>query len=161
MTRLRSDSPAATARLGERLGALLAADDVVCLSGGLGAGKTCFCRGIGIGFGAKTRLTSPSYTLVHEHQRAQDATRLYHLDCYRLDNPQEAHSLSLDDILDSGGAVIIEWAERIEPFLPAQRLWIDFDTCGESRRDLHCQAVGERHISLLAGFLRALERGGA
>lgn len=157
MTRLRSDSPAATSRLGRIMGALLAAGDVVCLSGGLGAGKTCLCRGIGIGFGAQTQLTSPSYNLVHEHQRAQDEMRLYHLDCYRLDNPQEAQSLGIDDILDGSGAVIIEWAERIEPFLPAERLWIDLDIRGESRRDLHCQAVGERPISLLADFLRTLE----
>lgn len=157
MTLLRSHSPAATSRLGKKLGALLAAGDVVCLSGGLGAGKTCLCRGIGLGYGAQTQLTSPSYNLVHEHQRAQDETWLYHLDCYRLDNPQEAQSLGIDDILDGSGAVIIEWAERIEPFLPGERLWIDFDIRGESRRDLHCQAVGERHISLLTDFVRALE----
>lgn len=157
MTRLHSHSPAATSRLGRKLGALLAAGDVICLSGGLGAGKTCLCRGIGIGYGAQTQPTSPSYNMVHEHQRAQDETRLYHLDCYRLGNPQEAQSLGIDDILDGSGAVIIEWAERIEPFLPAERLWIDFDIRGETRRNLHCQAVGQRHISLLADFLRALE----
>lgn len=157
MTRLRSDSPAATARLGSKLGALLAADDVVCLSGGLGAGKTCFCRGIGIGFGAGTPLTSPSYNLAHEHRRAQDETPLYHLDCYRLENPQEAQSLGIDDILDGCGAVVIEWAERIEPFLPEERLWINFKLRGDTGRDLHCQAQGERHIALLADLLRALE----
>lgn len=158
MIRLRSNSPAATLRLGRKLGALLTAGDVICLSGGLGAGKTCFCRGIGIGFGAQTQLTSPSYNLVHEHQRAQDETRLYHLDCYRLDNPQAAPSLGIDDILDGSGAVIMEWAERIDPFLPSERLWIEFEVRGESRRDLHCQAVGDRHSSLLADFLRALEK---
>ncbi len=157
MILLRSNSPAATSRLGRKLGALLTAGDVVCLSGGLGAGKTCLCRGIGVGYGAQTQLTSPSYNLVHEHRRAQYETRLYHLDCYRLGNPQAAQSLGIDDILDGSGAVIIEWAERIEPFLPSERLWIDFDIRGESRRDLHCQAMGDRHISLLADFLRALE----
>ncbi len=157
MILLRSNSPAATSRLGRKLGALLTAGDVVCLSGGLGAGKTCLCRGIGVGYGARTQLTSPSYNLVHEHRRAQDETRLYHLDCYRLDNPQAAQSLGIDDILDGSGAVIMEWAERIEPFLPSERMWIDFDIRGENMRDLHCQAMGDRHISLLADFLRALE----
>ncbi|MCY3575040.1 MAG: tRNA (adenosine(37)-N6)-threonylcarbamoyltransferase complex ATPase subunit type 1 TsaE [Chloroflexi bacterium] len=160
MTRLRSTSPAETSRLGKHLGALLAAGDVVCLSGGLGAGKTGFCRGIGIGYGARTQLTSPSYNLVHEHQRAEDATRLYHLDCYRLDDAMEAPGLGIDDILDGSGIVVIEWAGRIEPFLPAERLWIDFDMRGETSRDLHCQAVGERHIARLAGWLRALESDG-
>ena len=159
MTRLRSDSPAATSRLGSILGALLAAGDVVCLSGGLGAGKTCLCRGIGIGFGAQTPLTSPSYNLVHEHRRAQDETRLYHLDCYRLEDTQEAQSLGIDDILDGSGAVIIEWAERIEPFLPDQGLWIDFEVRGDSRARLALSGAGRAGISaLLAELLRALER---
>ncbi len=154
---LHSHSPAASSRLGEKLGALLTAGDVLCLSGGLGAGKTCLCRGIGKGFGAQAALTSPSYNLVHEHRRARDETRLYHLDCYRLDNPQAAPSLGIDDILDGSGVVVMEWAERIEPFLPSQHLWIDFEVRGESQRALHCQAMGSRSIALLTDWLRALE----
>ena len=159
MMRLRSHSPQETERLGALLGALLRAGDVVCLSGGLGAGKTALCRGIGAGWGASDALTSPSYNLVHEHRRGQDDMRLYHLDCYRLSGEPDADSLGIDLVLDGSGAALIEWSERIESALPGERLSINIDDCGESQRELQLAACGARHIALLADFLRAVEAG--
>jgi tRNA threonylcarbamoyladenosine biosynthesis protein TsaE len=63
-----SHSADQTERLGMRLGALLQAGDVICLSGDMGAGKTVFSVGIGKGWGALTPLTSPTFNIVHEHQ---------------------------------------------------------------------------------------------
>ena len=80
------------------LGKLLQAGDLICLSGQLGAGKTVFSRGIGGGWGAIPPLSSPTYNLAHEHRRAQDETRLLHIDLYRIDGPADAETLGLDDI---------------------------------------------------------------
>ena len=159
MIRLRSHSPQETERLGALLGACLRAGDVVCLSGGLGAGKTTLCRGIGAGWGACDALKSPSYNLVHEHRRGQDDMRLYHLDCYRLSGEPDADSLGIDLVLDGSGAALIEWSERIEAALRCERLHVDIDDCGESQRELQFSACGARHIALLANFLRAVEAG--
>ena len=147
--RIISASPDQTAALGVELGALLQPGDLLCLSGALGAGKTVFSRGLGAGFGATDALTSPTYNLVHEHRRDSDKTKLYHIDLYRISGPVEADSLGLDDILDEDHIVIIEWSERISDILPAERLWIDFETRDETTRALHFAASGERYRTLI------------
>jgi tRNA threonylcarbamoyladenosine biosynthesis protein TsaE len=150
-----SRSPEQTERLGERLGALLAAGDVICLSGELGTGKTCLVRGVARGWGALERPTSPTFTLINEYRRTGDDQRFYHVDGYRLSGPVEAGALGLDDILESPGVVAIEWAERIEAALPEERLWIDLLDQGPHRRRLTFSAQGERPRALLEDFRRA------
>ena len=78
--------------------------------GPLGAGKTVFCRGIGVGWGASRPLTSPTYNLAHEHERAGDDTRLIHIDLYRIANADDARSLGLEDYLAADDILILEWA---------------------------------------------------
>ena len=146
-----STGPDFTAGLGRQLGRLLAAGDVICLCGDLGAGKTVFARGIGEGWGALIPLTSPTYNLVHEHRRA-DNRRLYHIDLYRISGPKEADTLGFDEILDDEAAVILEWPERLEPVLPPDHLWVDISVADEQQRYLAFAAHGERHRQLLAGL---------
>ena len=145
-----------TEALGAALGGLLAAGDVICLAGEMGAGKTVFSRGIGAGWGATPPLSSPTYNLVHEHMRRADKTRLYHLDFYRVNGAREAETLGIDELLDGGGIVIFEWPQRALDILPAERLWIDIVARGDDARDLHFAAQGERHKALLDGFRQAL-----
>lgn len=147
-----SHSAEQTARFGMRLGALLAAGDVVCLSGDMGAGKTVFAAGIGRGWGALTPLTSPTFNLVHEHRRQQDNQRLYHLDCYRLERESDAESIGLDDILAARGAVILEWPEQILAALPPERLWIELRISEPTRRNLIFQATGAHYQKLIERF---------
>lgn len=141
-----------TQRLGLRLGALLRAGDVICLSGDMGAGKTVFSAGIGIGWGATTPITSPTFNLVHEHRREKDRQRLYHLDCYRLSGAGEVAGIGLDDILDGSGTVVLEWPERIETALPRQRLWIDLRVIEPTRRNFIFDGQGARYRDLIEQF---------
>lgn len=147
-----SYSPEQTLRLGARLGTLLEAGDVICLSGDMGAGKTVFSAGIGRGWGAKTPLTSPTFNLVHEHRRDRDSQRLYHLDCYRLHNADDADSIGLDEILSGRGPVIFEWPEHIQSVLPKERLWVDLRILEPTRRNFVFEAVGKRYEALIAKF---------
>lgn len=147
-----------TLRLGVRLGGLLQAGDVICLSGDLGAGKTVFSSGIGRGWGSTTPLTSPTFNLVHVHTRQADAQQLYHLDCYRLHGPDDADSIGLDDILAGRGPVILEWPEQIAPTLPPERLWIELRVIEPTRRNLIFDARGKRYETLLAQFRGQMER---
>ncbi len=144
-----SSSPQHTESLGRLLGQLLHADDVICLSGDLGAGKTIYSRGIGAGWGAAIPLTSPTFNLVHEHRRAIDDARLFHIDCYRISGPGDADSIGLDDILDSKATALLEWPERIQAVLPPARLWIDILDGGGAQRHFVFQACGERYVTLL------------
>jgi tRNA threonylcarbamoyladenosine biosynthesis protein TsaE len=147
-----SHSAEQTGRLGARLGTLLQAGDLICLSGDMGAGKTVFAAGIGRGWGAKTPLTSPTFNLVHVHTRDTDAQRLYHLDCYRLEKPDDVDGIGFDDILGGGGPVILEWPEHIEPALPRQRLWIELRILEPTRRNFIFEGSGKRHEELIAKF---------
>jgi tRNA threonylcarbamoyladenosine biosynthesis protein TsaE len=141
-----------TARLGQRLGALLLAGDVICLSGDMGAGKTVFSAGIGKGWGALDSVASPTFNLVHQHRRSQDRQLLYHLDCYRLRGTEDLDSIGFDDLIDTRGILVIEWAERIVAALPHEHLWIHLRVIEETRRNFIFEAVGKRYETLVEQF---------
>jgi len=149
---MTSQNIAQTFRLGRQLGELLAAGDVVCLSGNLGAGKTVFTKGIGEGWGAQEGVTSPTFTLIHEHRRQQDGQVLYHIDCYRLQSARDAWGIGLDELLNGAGVAVIEWPENISDVLPEERLWITLSILDDNQRQLALEASGERYVSLLEIF---------
>lgn len=141
-----------THRLGVRLGARLLPGDIVCLSGDMGAGKTVFAGGIGVGWGTEATVTSPTFTLVHEYRRPQDNQVLYHLDCYRLNSPEDAENIGLDLILEGNGPALFEWPEHIEAALPDDRLWIDLRILEPTRRNFIFKAYGARYQALINEF---------
>jgi tRNA threonylcarbamoyladenosine biosynthesis protein TsaE len=102
----------ATHDAGQALGAVLRAGDVVALSGDLGAGKTSLTRGILAELGLEEDAPSPSFALVIPYAPPQIRLPLWHVDLYRLDSPEDAEELGLDDALYDG-ALVIEWPERL------------------------------------------------
>ncbi len=138
-----------TEAIGAALGAQLGQGEVICLEGDLGAGKTAFVRGMGRGWGALERVTSPTFTLVHEHRRTRDDQVLYHVDCYRLERTADAWSLGLDEMLHSTDNVVLEWPERVIDLLPEERLWIVFEIVSDTHRILQVSAAGARHARLV------------
>lgn len=154
-----SRSPDQTQRLGARLGALLQGGDVICLEGDLGSGKTCLTQGIGRGWGTEQRIVSPSFVLIREYARQADEVTLYHIDLYRISGAGEAWDLGIEELLGSEYAVcVIEWAERAEPLIPKEHLWITLefpDHTDQTRRSLRLAAYGERHRNLLQDFRQA------
>lgn len=117
---IKTSSSDATARIGEKLGVLLRAGDVVCLSGDLGAGKTRFTQGLAVGLGVAGPVTSPTFTIVNEYP--QGRLPLYHMDVYRLNDPQEMEDIGYEEYFYSTGVTVIEWAERVIELLPVERL---------------------------------------
>jgi tRNA threonylcarbamoyladenosine biosynthesis protein TsaE len=110
-----------TEALGARIGAELAAGDVVLLSGPLGAGKTVLAQGIGRGLGVAGAVTSPTFVIAREHPPAPGGrgVGLVHVDAYRLGGRAELDDLDLDTDLASA-AVVVEWGEGLADGL-AQR----------------------------------------
>jgi len=149
-----SRSPEQTRRVGVRLGGLLAAGDVICLQGNLGAGKTTFVQGLAQGWGSLDAVSSPTFILVNIYRRA-DASQLFHLDAYRLESPLEAEELDLDSML-AQGALVIEWPEHIGGLLPNEKLWITFDHMAEEHRQMVLKASGRRYDVLLDEIRRAM-----
>ncbi|HEV7789003.1 MAG TPA: tRNA (adenosine(37)-N6)-threonylcarbamoyltransferase complex ATPase subunit type 1 TsaE [Pseudonocardia sp.] len=123
MTRgeLTLPTEADTEALGARIGAELAAGDVVLLAGPFGAGKTVLARGIGRGLGVAGAVTSPTFVIAREHPPAPGGrgVGLVHVDAYRLGGRAELDDLDLDTDLASA-AVVVEWGEGLADGL-AQR----------------------------------------
>lgn len=136
-----SRSATETVRMGEEFGAhYLRTGAVVCVRGELGAGKTHFIKGIAGSLGIDEReLTSPTFALAHEFDciLLGQPFRLYHLDCYRFEKPEELLELGVEDYLyPKRAATIIEWPERIAPLLPAGAIEVDIQVVSETDREI-------------------------
>jgi len=142
-----SRSPEQTRRVGSRLGGVLQAGDVICLQGDLGAGKTTFVQGIAQGWGSLDAVSSPTFILVNMYRRA-DQSQLFHMDAYRLESTPEAEELDLDSMLTQG-ALLIEWPERMDGLIPAERLWVNLEHIDEEEREMKFKATGKRYDELL------------
>lgn len=152
---LISHSVEQTRRYGVRLGLLFQPGDIVGLEGELGTGKTCLAQGIGEGMGVVEPITSPTFTLIAEYHPPSQSPPLYHIDLYRLnDAVDEALALGLDEYLFGEGICLIEWADRIQSALPAERLWITLQHLDVSKRGIVIRATGERYEQLLQEFRR-------
>lgn len=147
-----SHSPEQTRRLASRLAPLLEGGETICLQGPLGAGKTTFAQGIGQGLGITDPIISPTFTLIREYGPVGDRPAMYHIDFYRLEDPVELHNLGLDDYFYGDGVCVVEWPERAEFLMPAERLWIQMRTVNDWKRGIVIQATGERYRDLLNGF---------
>lgn len=136
---LTSDSPEATRGHAQALAANLQPGDVVALAGPLGAGKTQFVKGLAAGLGvADPRgVNSPTFTLIQEYH---GRITLYHLDAYRLKNARELEALGFDELLDTGGIVVVEWADRVTPMLPPDTIWIELAPAGAQTRTITIRA---------------------
>ncbi|KXT73567.1 ATPase YjeE [Streptococcus sp. DD10] len=107
-------------KIGQVLGQLLEAHDVLVLSGDLGAGKTTITKGIALGLGIEQMIKSPTYTIVREYD---GRLPLYHLDVYRIENDPD--SIDLDDFLFGEGVTVIEWGELLKENLPKDYLQVE------------------------------------
>lgn len=148
-------SPEETARIGTTLGSLLRAGDIICLQGELGAGKTCFAKGIARGMGIEGPVTSPTFTLVNEYHG--DLT-LYHFDVYRLNGSEEMDDIGYEEYFYGDGVTLVEWAERIREVLPAERLdiLIDRGTKGEEFREITMLPRGDRYRLLVEELMKVV-----
>jgi tRNA threonylcarbamoyladenosine biosynthesis protein TsaE len=159
---LMSASVERTHALGRALGELAQAGDVVLLEGELGAGKTAFTQGIGLGLGVTATINSPTFTILKEYE---GRLTLYHFDLYRLDEPDELYELGFEDYFRGNGVCVVEWAERgefkdeEEPVWNGDWLRMALRITGEDERALVCSAEGARGQELLAAFLSATGSG--
>jgi len=108
---------------GRELGGKLGPGDVVALCGELGAGKTTLAKAIASGLGVTETVTSPTFTLICEYKSGR--LPLYHIDVYRLENPEELAGMGLDEYFYGSGITIVEWADRIGWLLPKESTRIE------------------------------------
>jgi tRNA threonylcarbamoyladenosine biosynthesis protein TsaE len=147
---LTSTSPARTRSLGRALGTAAGPGTLVALIGPLGAGKTVLAKGIADGLGVTSVVNSPTFVLMNEHR---GRLPFYHADAYRLDDPEEALAAGLLDERQAGGVTVVEWADRLDDWLPGERLEVQLVPEGaDNRRRLRWQAFGEAHAQLASAL---------
>lgn len=151
-TTLSSASADETRRIGEALGRLIEAGDVVLLSGQLGAGKTVFVQGLASGLGYDGTVSSKSFVLLGEYE---GRITLYHADLYRLDQPEQVDDLALDELIVDG-AVAVEWPERAGSRLPEEHLVVRFEVESAGTRALSLDPKGQRAVRLSEGLMKAV-----
>lgn len=130
---LTSHSEAETAAAGRALAEQLNAGDIILLKGDLGAGKTAFVRGLAEGLGIDTaKVSSPTFTLIQEYRGGR--LTLYHVDLYRL-SPREVDDLGLDELVEGGGVVAVEWPDRwTDP--PKETFRLEIQSKGDHEREI-------------------------
>ena len=130
---LTSHSEAETIDAGRALAAELRPDDVVLLTGDLGAGKTAFARGLAEGLGVDPlEVSSPTFTLIQEYRGGR--LTLHHIDLYRL-SPREVDDLGLEELVVSGAVVAVEWPDRWTR-VPAHAVRVELRAVGENERSI-------------------------
>lgn len=138
---ISSASVEETRRIGRIIGEMAVAGTVIALQGDLGSGKTALVQGIarGLNVPETVYVTSPSYALIHEYP---GRLSLFHLDLYRLTDP-DFEDIGLYEILDTDSAVVaIEWAERLSPDCVFEGFTLRMHITGDNTRNLVFTAAG-------------------
>ena len=138
-----SSSPEETLLLGETVGKILKAGDLVNLNGELGAGKTLFVKGVAsaLGLGADV-VTSPTFSIINEYIGGQ--LELYHFDLYRLEDELSLEQVGYLDYFYGSGITLVEWGDLFKDHLPDERLDIVFEQQGSEDRKLTFIGQGAR-----------------
>ncbi|HVN67694.1 MAG TPA: tRNA (adenosine(37)-N6)-threonylcarbamoyltransferase complex ATPase subunit type 1 TsaE [Candidatus Sulfotelmatobacter sp.] len=133
-----SKSAVETLQLGRQIGSQLVSNDVIALTGQLGAGKTTLIQGIAEGAGVKDYVTSPTFIIINEYQ---GRLPFFHVDLYRLDDLEQITELGIEEYFRKGGVCVIEWAEKLDGLLPKNAERIEMTIKGENEREI-CGSSG-------------------
>jgi tRNA threonylcarbamoyladenosine biosynthesis protein TsaE len=142
----RSDSSEQTRRLAAALGRNLRPGDLVALEGELGAGKTCFVRGLAEGLGLDpAQVSSPTFVIAHEYEPSkagEGAATLIHVDAYRLPTGDDLETIGWSEIIERGEAIIaLEWPARVADALPRDRIDVRLEHAGDHARAITITAA--------------------
>ena len=144
-----------TASFGEKLGSLCLPDDVICLHGELGAGKTTLTQFIarGIGIDPQEYITSPTFAIFHQYR---GKLKLNHMDFYRLSSSSDVVAMGLDEYFYQGGVCVIEWFQKALDIIPEDHLLIELEWIEEHSRKLRCTSKGEKWMHRIQHLFREI-----
>lgn len=135
-------SPEETLDLGRSIGRSLRGGELILLEGDLGLGKTVLAKGIAAGLGiGPDEVTSPSFTLVQEYVGGR--LPMFHVDLYRLDELEELGTIGIEEILGAGGLVVVEWGEKLPPYLRQHAVTLRLRDVGEGSRRIEVLPAGQ------------------
>lgn len=114
-----------TLAFGVKIGEQALPGMVICVDGGLGAGKTALAQGIAKGLGVTEQVVSPTFTILQEYRDGR--LPFFHFDVYRMEDPDEMYEVGFEDYFYGGGVCMIEWAELIRELLPEEHIHITIE----------------------------------
>jgi len=132
-TAIISRSAEETIELGKKIGKNLQSNDIIALTGQLGAGKTTLIQGIAEGLGVKDYVTSPTFIIINEYL---GRLPFYHVDLYRLEAINDIEELGIEEYFNKGGVCVIEWAERLNGLLPTKSANIMIEWMSDNEREI-------------------------
>lgn len=139
--------------LGRRIGAQLVGGDVVLLHGDLGAGKTTLTQGIAVALGVRGATQSPTFTLASEYPATLadgSSATLYHLDLYRLDDPEQLGDIGWEEAISPEGDVtVVEWPERAGEWLPDRFVLVSIAYRDATSREVTVSTVPKARVIAL------------
>ena len=136
-----SNSPCQTMEFAQELSNELVAGQVVAFRGDLGAGKTCFTKGLAKGLGYTGEVISPTFALINEYIGGR--LPIYHFDMYRISSWDELYSSGYFEYIESGGVLACEWSENIENALPENTLYVEIQKISQEGRKICVYRKGE------------------
>ena len=148
MLELELESEADTLALARSLAAVLEGGDVIGLEGGLGAGKTTFTRGAvhGLGVSEETAVTSPTFALLHQYQ---GRLPIAHADFYRLADEVELEELGVDELLEEGAVLFVEWGRKFPGMAGRMVLWVELEIVSDVARRARLHPRGVRGDAII------------
>lgn len=157
MLELELESEADTLALARSLGAVLQGGDVIGLEGGLGAGKTTFARGAvhGLGVSEETAVTSPTFALLHQYQ---GRLPIVHADFYRLTDEVELAELGVDELLDDGSVLLVEWGRKLAAMGDRTVLWVELEIVSDNARQVRLRPQGARGEAIISALAKRLPK---
>lgn len=129
-----SNSPQETIEIAKNIGQRLKQPAVITLEGEMGAGKTCFARGLVMGLGSTELVTSPTFALVNIYNGSK--FKIYHFDMYRVKSFFDLESTGFFDFLSQQAILIIEWSSDVLEYLPDQRIDIQIMKLKDEKREI-------------------------
>jgi tRNA threonylcarbamoyladenosine biosynthesis protein TsaE len=163
---VRTDSEQQTVQLGQCLGELLLPGDLVLLAGELGSGKTTLVKGVAKGLSIEDEVTSPTFVLQHifkvpPAKVSGGPSFLVHMDAYRLERMSELWDLGVEEMVDEGGAVLIEWGDVVASGLGGETLLVRLASLdSSSSRAVSFTSSGESWAQRFPALGDAIARAG-
>jgi tRNA threonylcarbamoyladenosine biosynthesis protein TsaE len=145
------ETPDQTYKFGELIGHQARPNEIWCLSGTLGAGKTLFVKGLAKGLGFEGPVTSPTFSLQHIYE---GRLNLYHFDWYRLMEAREVEDIGWREWSERGGVVAVEWGDKFPKLFPPTVIKLNFDILSEEGRRLIVEAKHPESMTRLEELLR-------
>jgi tRNA threonylcarbamoyladenosine biosynthesis protein TsaE len=153
MLELELQSEADTLALARSLAAVLEGGDVIGLEGGLGAGKTTFARGAvhGLGVTEETAVTSPTFALLHLYE---GRLPIAHADFYRLAGEAEIEELGVDELIEEGAVLIVEWGRKFPGMSSRTVLWVELEIVSDLGRRARLRPQGGRGDAIIGALTK-------